>query len=70
MTHGIFNGEMELSESPVLGTWKITANVGDQTFQKEFEVAEYVLLNFEVTIDAPKHFTFEDSKITATIYAK
>ncbi|XP_076663393.1 CD109 antigen isoform X2 [Andrena cerasifolii] len=70
VTHGIFNGEMELSESPVLGTWKITANVGDQTFQKEFEVAEYVLPNFEVTIDAPKHFTFKDSKITATIYAK
>ena len=70
MTHGIFNGEIELSESPVLGTWKITANVGDQTFQKEFEVAEYVLPNFEVTIDAPKHFTFKDSKITATIYAK
>ncbi|XP_076755633.1 thioester-containing protein 1 allele R1 isoform X2 [Xylocopa sonorina] len=70
VTHGIFNGEVELSEFPVLGTWRITANVGDQTFEKEFEVAEYVLPNFEVTIDAPKHFTFKDTKITATIYAK
>ncbi|XP_031828991.1 thioester-containing protein 1 allele R1 isoform X2 [Nomia melanderi] len=70
VTHGIFNGEIELSESPVLGTWKITANIGDQIFDKEFEVAEYVLPNFEVNIVAPKHFTFKDSKITATVYAK
>lgn len=70
VTRGIFNGEIELSESPVLGTWKITANIGDQIFEKDFEVAEYVLPNFEVTIDAPKHFTFKDSKITATIHAK
>ncbi|CAK9821472.1 CD109 antigen [Anthophora retusa] len=70
VTHGIFNGEIELSESPVLGTWKITANIGDQTFQKEFEVAEYILPNFEVTINAPKHSTFKESKITATIHAK
>ncbi|XP_017876968.1 CD109 antigen-like isoform X2 [Ceratina calcarata] len=70
VTHGIFNGEIELSEFPVLGMWKITANVGDQIFEKEFEVAEYILPNFEVTIDAPKHFTFKDSKVTATINAK
>ncbi|KAK9304587.1 hypothetical protein QLX08_004027 [Tetragonisca angustula] len=70
VTHGIFSGEIELSEYPVLGTWKITVNVGDQTFEKDFEVAEYVLPNFEVTIDTPKHFTFKESKITATIYAK
>ncbi|XP_050479205.1 thioester-containing protein 1 allele R1-like isoform X2 [Bombus huntii] len=70
VTHGIFNAEIELSEYPVLGTWKITANIGDQTFEKDFEVAEYVLPNFEVIIDAPKHFTFKESKITATIYAK
>ncbi|XP_017758263.1 PREDICTED: CD109 antigen-like isoform X2 [Eufriesea mexicana] len=70
VTHGIFNGEIELSEFPVLGIWKITVNVGDQTFEKDFEVAEYVLPNFEVTIEAPKHFTFKESQITATIYAK
>ncbi|XP_078044261.1 thioester-containing protein 1 allele R1 isoform X3 [Augochlora pura] len=70
VTHGIFNGEIELSESPVLGTWKITANIGDQIFEKEFEVAEYILPNFEVSIVAPKHFTFKDSKVIATVYAK
>ncbi|KAL6449226.1 hypothetical protein ACFW04_000704 [Cataglyphis niger] len=70
VTHGIFSSELELSQSPVLGNWKIIANVGDQTFEKEFEVAEYVLPNFEVTIDSPKHVQFKESKIIATVHAK
>ncbi|KYN03797.1 hypothetical protein ALC62_05309 [Cyphomyrmex costatus] len=70
VTHGIFGNELELSQSPVLGKWKLIANVGDQTFEKEFEVAEYVLPNFEVTIDSPKHVQFKESKITATVHAK
>ncbi|XP_046828737.1 CD109 antigen-like isoform X3 [Vespa crabro] len=70
ITHGIFSNELELSMSPVLGTWKITVNINDQMFEKEFEVAEYVLPKFEVTIDAPKHSTFKESKITATVRAK
>ncbi|KAK2582524.1 hypothetical protein KPH14_004819 [Odynerus spinipes] len=70
ITRGIVSAELELSKSPVLGTWKITVNVGDQTFEKEFEVAEYVLPKFEVIIDAPKHATFKESKITATVRAK
>ncbi|XP_029178168.1 CD109 antigen-like isoform X2 [Nylanderia fulva] len=70
VAHGIFSSELELSHSPVLGNWKIIANVGDQTFEKEFEVAEYVLPNFEVTIDSPKHVQFKESKVTATVHAK
>jgi CD109 antigen len=70
VTHGIFGSELELSQSPVLGKWKLVANVGDQTFEKEFEVAEYVLPNFEVTIDSSKHVQFKESRVTATIHAK
>lgn len=70
MAHGVFSSELELSVSPVLGNWKIVANMGDQIFEKTFEVAEYVLPNFEVTIDSPKHSTFKESRVTATIYAK
>lgn len=70
MTHGIFGSELELSHSPVLGKWKLITNVGDQTFEKEFEVAEYILPNFEVTIDSPKHVQFTDSKVIATVHAK
>ncbi|XP_023288117.1 CD109 antigen isoform X2 [Orussus abietinus] len=70
LSRGVFSSELELSKSPVLGDWKIVANVADQLFEKEFQVAEYVLPKFEVTIDAPKHATFKDGKIPITVYAK
>jgi len=53
-----------------MGDWKITISVADQTFTKTFQVAEYVLPKFEVTIDAPEHATFKDSKVVATVKAK
>ncbi|XP_046483767.1 CD109 antigen isoform X3 [Neodiprion pinetum] len=67
---GVFVGELQLSESPVLGNWKIFINILDQTFEKQFEVAEYVLPKFEVVIDVPKHATFKDSSVTATVRAR
>ncbi|XP_011302420.1 CD109 antigen isoform X2 [Fopius arisanus] len=69
LTRGIFTGELELSSSPVLGDWKIIINVVDQTFEKSFQVAEYVLPKFQVSIDVPKHSTFKSGKVTATIRA-
>ncbi|XP_039279526.1 CD109 antigen isoform X2 [Nilaparvata lugens] len=69
-TRGVFTGELELSQSPVLGDWNITVTVLDQMFHKTFQVAEYVLPKFEVTIDVPKHATFKDSKVVATVRAK
>ncbi|XP_011502894.1 PREDICTED: CD109 antigen-like [Ceratosolen solmsi marchali] len=67
---GIFNAELELSQSPVLGDWEIIANVGNQTFRKTVQVAEYILPKFEVTIDAPLHATFKEGKITVIVHAK
>ena len=67
---GIFNGEIELSQSPVLGDWEITANIGNQTFKKGIQVAEYVLPKFEVTIDSSPHATFKEGKITVVVHAK
>ncbi|XP_023714120.1 CD109 antigen isoform X3 [Cryptotermes secundus] len=69
-TKGVFSGEFQLSQSPVLGDWNITVVVMDQYFYKTFQVAEYVLPKFEVTIDAPAHATFKDSHLVATVYAK
>jgi CD109 antigen len=66
----VFSGELQLPQSPVLGDWNITVVVMDQSFYKTFQVAEYVLPKFEVTIDAPGHATFKDSHIVATIHAK
>ncbi|XP_069677480.1 CD109 antigen-like isoform X2 [Periplaneta americana] len=69
-TKGVFSGELQLSQSPVLGNWNLTVVVMDQSFHKMFEVAEYVLPKFEVTIDAPAHATFKDSHLVATVRAK
>ncbi|XP_014214992.1 CD109 antigen-like isoform X2 [Copidosoma floridanum] len=67
---GIFNGELELSQSPVLGDWEIVAIIGNQTFKKAIQVAEYVLPKFEVTIDSPAHATFKEGKIAVIVHAK
>ncbi|KAJ8680026.1 hypothetical protein QAD02_015813 [Eretmocerus hayati] len=67
---GIFNGELELSPSPVLGDWEIVANIGNQTFKKGIQVAEYVLPKFEVTIDSSPHATFKEGKIAVIVHAK
>ncbi|XP_021920080.1 CD109 antigen-like isoform X2 [Zootermopsis nevadensis] len=69
-TKGVFSGELQLSQSPVLGDWNITVVVMDQYFYKTFQVAEYVLPKFEVRIDAPAHATFKDSHLAATVHAK
>ncbi|GLG95490.1 uncharacterized protein GBIM_02438 [Gryllus bimaculatus] len=68
--NGVFSAELQLSESPVLGDWSIVVTILDQTFQKSFHVAEYVLPKFEVTVDVPPHGTFKDSHIVATVHAK
>lgn len=41
-----------------------------QTKSKKIEVAEYVLPNFEVTIDSSDHFSFKDRKIRAIVRSK
>lgn len=69
-TRGVFSGELELSKNPVLGDWNITVTVLDQVFHKGFQVAEYVLPKYEVTVDVAKHATFKDSKVVATVRAK
>ncbi|XP_033156919.1 CD109 antigen isoform X2 [Drosophila mauritiana] len=71
LTKGVFSGELQLSEQPVLGTWKISVSVdGDNRETKSFEVDKYVLPKFEVIVDTPKAAVIEDKVIKATIRAK
>ncbi|XP_034243701.1 CD109 antigen isoform X1 [Thrips palmi] len=70
LTRGVFSGELPLSESPVLGDWNITAAIQDQMFTENFQVAEYVLPNFEVTADVPDFTTYKEGKIAAIIRAR
>lgn len=69
-TRGVVSEELQLSSYPVLGDWYITAEAMGEIKKYKFEVAEYVLPKFDVTIDTPKHQYFQDGKIRATIRTK
>lgn len=67
---GVFQSELQLSDLPVMGTWKIHVKVNDgEETVKDFDVAEYVLPKFEVSIDSTPDITFKDGKIIATVKA-
>lgn len=67
---GVFQSELQLSDLPIMGTWKIHVKVNDgEENVKEFDVAEYVLPKFEVTIDSNPDITFKDGKVSATVKA-
>ncbi|XP_017097835.2 thioester-containing protein 1 allele S1 isoform X2 [Drosophila bipectinata] len=71
LTKGVYTGELQLSEQPVLGTWKLAINVDGETREtKSFEVDKYVLPKFEVQIDTAKDVVAADNVIKATIRAK
>lgn len=67
---GVYQNELLLSDLPVMGTWKIHVKVNNaEGTEKSFEVAEYVLPKFEVSIDANPDANFKDGKIRATVKA-
>ncbi|XP_030565064.1 CD109 antigen isoform X6 [Drosophila novamexicana] len=71
LTKGVYAGELQLSEQPVLGMWSIAVNVADETVEsKSFEVAKYVLPKFEVIVESAKDVAVQDGVIKATIRAK
>ncbi|KAG4076804.1 hypothetical protein HA402_009150 [Bradysia odoriphaga] len=67
---GIFVEELQLSTNPPLGLWNINVDVDNQTRLKAFEVAEYVLPKFEVTVTAPKDLIYTDRSVRLAINAK
>ncbi|XP_037711799.1 CD109 antigen isoform X3 [Drosophila subpulchrella] len=71
LTKGVYSGELQLSEQPVLGIWKISVSVdGDNRETKTFDVDKYVLPKFEVIVDTAKDVVQADNVIKATIRAK
>lgn len=68
---GVYENELQLSDLPVMGVWKIHVKVdGGDDVTKDFEVAEYILPKYEVIVDSNPHVTFKDGKIVATVRAK
>ncbi|KRF85528.1 thioester-containing protein 1 allele S1 isoform X2 [Drosophila virilis] len=71
LTKGVYAGELQLSEQPVLGMWSIAVDVAGETAEsKSFEVAKYVLPKFEVIVESAKDVAVQDGVIKATIRAK
>ncbi|KAG4071650.1 hypothetical protein HA402_011804 [Bradysia odoriphaga] len=66
---GVYVGELQLGTTPCLGIWKINVDVDNESSAKEFEVAEYVLPKFEVTVTAPKDATYSDGTLRITAKA-
>lgn len=68
--NGVFQGELLLSDEPVLGDWSLNVKVDEkETTQKNFEVAEYVLPRFEVIVSTKRRVR-SDGKIIASFSAQ
>ncbi|XP_055839803.1 thioester-containing protein 1 allele R1-like [Episyrphus balteatus] len=61
---------LQLSTSPVLGTWSIEVNADDTVKTKYFKVEKYVQPKFEVLLEAPTNVVISEGKIGVTIESK
>ncbi|KAL4676032.1 hypothetical protein H8959_010177, partial [Pygathrix nigripes] len=69
---GVISKTFQLSSHPILGDWSIQVQVNDQTHYQSFQVSEYVLPKFEVTLQTPlycsmnsKHLNDCKAKLTS-----
>nr|XP_029708913.1 CD109 antigen-like isoform X3 [Aedes albopictus] len=70
LVKGVFESELALSSAPVLGNWKINVEALGTKKTQEFEVDEYVLPKFEVTVESPGITTLKDGKVKAIVRSK
>ncbi|XP_017123674.1 CD109 antigen-like [Drosophila elegans] len=70
-TKGVFSGELQLSDRPVLGNWTIAVAVqGEGKETKVIKVDKYVLPKFGVRIRTSGDVVAANGLIEATIFAK
>ncbi|KAM6471227.1 venom factor-like isoform 2-T2 [Liasis olivaceus] len=71
---GIITKNYDISDISVTGIWKIVARFEDnlqETFATEFEIKEYVLPNFKVTLESSqKFFYIDDNELIIDITAR
>ncbi|KAK6467755.1 complement C3-like [Huso huso] len=70
---GTFSMTYPLPDITNMGIWKIVTRVQgelNKTYTTEFEVKEYVLPNFEVTIAAKPFYHIDDEKLEVTVTAR
>ncbi|MFN2578301.1 MAG: alpha-2-macroglobulin [Pyrinomonadaceae bacterium] len=66
---GTFSGQLDLGEEAPLGSYNITAAVGDAKSSGYFEVQEYKKPEFKVTVKGPKQFAAVGEKVRFNIAA-
>lgn len=69
-SNGVYSNEFQLSNSPVMGYWRLEFIAGSESKSKSFEVGEYVLPTFEVFIESPEHVLYADQIIRANVRGK
>ncbi|XP_058125769.1 thioester-containing protein 1 allele R1-like [Anopheles coustani] len=70
LVKGVFESELTLSTAPVLGAWSINVEAMGTKHKKTFDVDEYVLPKFEVTVESPGITTFKDGKVKVIVRSK
>jgi uncharacterized protein YfaS (alpha-2-macroglobulin family) len=68
-SRGTFSGELDLADEAPLGSYNITASVGEAKASGYFEVDEYKKPEFKVTVKGPKEFASVGEKVKFTVSA-
>ncbi|XP_060558289.1 CD109 antigen-like, partial [Ruditapes philippinarum] len=67
---GVFVGKMEMSEYPVLGTWTINVKSEGLSKSQEFDVKEYELPKFDITVEMPQIISSNDINLEGNVSSK
>jgi hypothetical protein len=68
-TRGSFSGEVDIADEAALGSYTITAAIGEARSSGYFEVQEYKKPEFKVTVTGPKEFAAVGEKVKFTVSA-
>src|SRR5205085_3244429 len=66
---GTFSGELDIADEAPLGSYNITASIGEAKASGYFEVQEYKKPEFKVTVKGPKEFASVGEKVRFTVNA-
>ncbi|XP_067934592.1 alpha-2-macroglobulin-like protein 1 [Watersipora subatra] len=70
VSNGMVQLEFQLHEEPDTGYYTIIMKRNGKGSQQRFEVKEYVLPKYEVTVEPPKYVTFQTERVVAKVCAK
>ena len=68
-TRGTFSGEVDIADEAPLGSYNITATIGEARSSGYFEVQEYKKPEFKVKVTGPKEFAAVGEKVRFTVGA-